>query len=47
VENKQVLLEKVDTMKYTINSLTKSISAEKFIWRKQNNRVACPFQMNW
>ena len=30
VEDKKVLLEKVDTMKNVVDSLTKSVSIEKF-----------------
>jgi hypothetical protein len=32
VEDKKVLLEKVDTLKNVANSLTKSVSTEKFSW---------------
>jgi hypothetical protein len=32
VEEKKVLLEKVDTLKNVANSLTKSVSTEKFSW---------------
>ena len=35
VEEKKVLLEKVDTMKNVTNSLTKSISIEKFSWCRE------------
>jgi hypothetical protein len=32
VEEKKVLLEKVDTLKNVADSLTKSVSIEKFSW---------------
>jgi hypothetical protein len=32
VEEKKVLLEKVDTLKNVADSLTKSVSTEKFSW---------------
>ena len=32
VEDKKVLLEKVDTVKNVADSLTKSVSTEKFSW---------------
>ena len=32
VEDKKVLLEKVDTLKNVADSLTKSVSTEKFSW---------------
>ena len=32
VEIKKVLLDKVDTLKNVANSLTKSVSTEKFSW---------------
>ena len=32
VEEKKVLLEKVDTLKNVVDSLTKSVSIEKFSW---------------
>ena len=36
VEDKKVLLEKVDTMKNVVDSLTKSISIEKFSWCRES-----------
>jgi hypothetical protein len=35
VENKKVLLEKVDTLKNIADSLTKSVSVEKFSWCRE------------
>ena len=35
VENYKVLLEKVDTMKNVVDSLTKSVSIEKFSWCRE------------
>ena len=39
VEDK-VLLEKVDTMKNVANSLTKSVSTEKFSWCRETMGIA-------
>jgi len=36
VEDKKVLLEKVDTMKNGADSLTKSVSTEKFSWCRES-----------
>ena len=36
VEEKKVLLEKVDTMKNVADSLTKSVSTEKFSWCRES-----------
>ena len=36
VEDKKVLLEKVDTVKNVANSLTKSISTDKFSWCRES-----------
>ena len=36
VEDKKVLLEKVDTMKNVADSLTKSVSIEKFSWCRES-----------
>ena len=35
VEEKKVLLEKVDTLKNVADSLTKSVSIEKFSWCRE------------
>ena len=35
VEDKKVLLEKVDTVKNVADSLTKSVSTEKFSWCRE------------
>jgi hypothetical protein len=35
VEDKKVLLDKVDTLKNVANSLTKSVSTEKFSWCRE------------
>ena len=36
VEDKKVLLEKVDTMKNVADSLTKSVSTEKLSWCRES-----------
>ena len=36
VEEKKVLLEKVDTVKNVADSLTKSVSIEKFSWCRES-----------
>ena len=36
VEEKKVFLEKVDTMKNVADSLTKSVSTEKFSWCRES-----------
>ena len=36
VEEKKVMLEKVDTMKNVVDSLTKSVSTEKFSWCRES-----------
>ena len=36
VEEKKVLLEKVDTLKNVADSLTKSVSIEKFSWCRES-----------
>jgi len=40
VEEKKVLLEKVDTLKNVVDSLTKSVSTEKFSWRRVTMGIA-------
>ena len=40
VEDKKVLLEKVDTVKNVADSLTKSISTEKFSWCREYMGIA-------
>ena len=35
IEDKKVLLVKVDTLKNTANALTKSVSSEKFSWCRE------------
>jgi hypothetical protein len=35
VEDKKVLLEKVDTLKNVVDSLTKSMSTKKFSWCRE------------
>ena len=40
IENKKVLLLKVDTLKNTANSLTKSVSFEKFFWCRETMGVS-------
>ena len=35
VEEKKVLLKKVDTMKNVVDSLTESVSTEKFSWCRE------------
>lgn len=42
VESKKVLLEKVDTLKNVANSLTKSVSTEKFIWCRETMGLLAP-----
>jgi len=44
IENKQVLLEKVDTLKNIADLLTKSVSAEKFIWCRETMRFLALFK---
>ena len=36
VEQNKVLLEKVDTLENVADSLTKSVSTQKFSWRREN-----------
>ena len=36
VEDQKVLLEKVDTLKNVADSLTKSVSTEKFSWCRES-----------
>ena len=36
VENQKSLLEKVDTVENTLDSLTKSMSTEKFTWCRES-----------
>ena len=40
VEEKKVLLEKVDTLKNVVDSLTKSVSTEKFSWCRVTMGIA-------
>ena len=40
VEEKKVLLEKVNTMKNVADSLTKSVSTEKFSWCRESMGIA-------
>ena len=40
VEDKKVLLEKVDTVKNVADSLTKLVSTEKFSWCRESMGVA-------
>jgi hypothetical protein len=40
VEEKKVLLEKVDTLKNVVDSLTKSVSMEKFSWCRVTMGIA-------
>eukprot|EP00253_Pinus_taeda_P030689 PITA_30689 len=40
IEDKKVLLVKVDTLKNTADALTKSVSSEKFSWCRETMRVA-------
>jgi hypothetical protein len=40
VEDKKVLLEKVDTLKNVVDSLTKSVSTEKFSWCRETMGIA-------
>ena len=40
VENKKVLLEKVDTLKNVVDSLTKSMSTKKFSWCREGMGLA-------
>ena len=40
IEDKKVLLEKVDTLKNTADALTKSVSSEKFSWCREIMGVA-------
>ena len=40
IEDKRVLLVKVDTLKNTANALTKSMSFEKFSWCRENMGIA-------
>jgi hypothetical protein len=40
VEEKKVLLEKVDTLKNVADSLTKSMSIEKFSWCRVKMGIA-------
>ena len=40
VEEKKVLLEKVDTLKNAADSLTKSVSTEKFSWCRVTMGIA-------
>jgi hypothetical protein len=42
VEEKKVLLMKVDTLKNVADSLTKSVSTEKFSWCRGSMGIACP-----
>jgi hypothetical protein len=42
VEEKKVLLMKVDTLKNVVDSLTKSMSTEKFSWCRGSMGIACP-----
>ena len=40
IEEKKVLLVKVDTLKNTTDALTKSVSSEKFSWCKETMGIA-------
>ena len=40
VEDKKVLLVKVDTVKNTIDALTKFVSYERFSWCRETMRIA-------
>ena len=40
VEDKKVLLEKVDTVKNVADSLTKFVSTEKFSWCRESMGIA-------
>jgi len=40
IEDKKVLLVKVDTLKYTADALTKSVSSEKFSWCRETMGIA-------
>ena len=40
IEDKKMLLVKVDTLKNTVNALTKSVSPEKFSWCRETMGVA-------
>ena len=40
IEDKKVLLVKVDTLKNTIDALTKSVSSEKFSWCRETMGIA-------
>ena len=40
VESKKVLLEKVDTLENVANSLTKSMSTEKFSWCREEMGIS-------
>eukprot|EP00253_Pinus_taeda_P027349 PITA_27349 len=40
IEDKKVLLVKVDTLKNIVDALTKSMSSEKFSWRRETMGVA-------
>ena len=40
VEDKKVLLVKVDTLKNTINALTKSVSTKNFYWCRETMGIA-------
>jgi hypothetical protein len=42
VEDKKVLLVKVDTLKNVADSLTKSLSTEKFSWCRETMGIAWP-----
>ena len=39
-EKKKVLLEKVDTLKNVVDSLTKSVSTKKFSWCRESVGIA-------
>jgi len=40
IEDKKVLLVKVDTLKNTVDALTKSVSFEKFPWCRETMGVS-------
>jgi len=40
IEDKKVLLVKVDTLKNTADALTKSVSSENFSWCRETMRIA-------
>jgi hypothetical protein len=40
VEEKKVLLEKVDTLKNVVDSLTKSVRTDKFSWCREKMGIA-------